>query len=69
MIANGERSGELEKMLDKAAENQEAEFESRVAWLLGLFEPALILVMGGIVLCIVLAILMPILELNNLTSF
>lgn len=69
MIANGERSGELERMLDKAAENQEAEFESRVAWLLGLFEPALILVMGGIVLCIVLAILMPILELNNLTSF
>ncbi|MEE4462584.1 type II secretion system F family protein, partial [Azotobacter chroococcum] len=69
MIANGERSGELEKMLDKAAENQEAEFESRVAWLLGLFEPALILTMGGIVLCIVLAILMPILELNNLTSF
>ncbi|WP_207062854.1 type II secretion system inner membrane protein GspF [Motiliproteus sp. SC1-56] len=69
MIANGERSGELEKMLDKAAESQEAEFETRVAWILGLFEPALILVMGAIVLCIVLAILLPILELNNLTSF
>lgn len=69
MIANGERSGELERMLDKAAENQEAEFEARVAWMLGLFEPALILVMGGIVLCIVLAILLPILELNNMTAF
>jgi len=67
MIANGESSGELEKMLEKAAENQEAEFETRVAWLLGLFEPALILTMGVIVLGIVLAILMPILELNNLS--
>ena len=68
MIANGERSGELERMLDKAAESQEAEFETRVAWLLGLFEPVLILTMGAIVLGIVLAILLPILELNNLTA-
>jgi len=68
MIANGEQSGELERMLDKAAETQEVEFETRVAWLLGLFEPVLILVMGVIVLGIVLAILLPILELNNLTA-
>ncbi|WP_020682675.1 type II secretion system inner membrane protein GspF [Marinobacterium rhizophilum] len=69
MIANGESSGELERMLDKAAENQEAEFETRVAWLLGLFEPALILTMGVVVLGIVLAILLPILELNNISSY
>lgn len=69
MIANGEKSGELEKMLEKAAENQQNEFETRVSWLLGLFEPLLILVMGAVVLGIVLAILLPILELNNLTAF
>ncbi len=68
MIANGEQSGELEQMLSRAAENQQAEFENRVAWLVGLFEPALILVMGGVVLAIVLAILLPILQLNNLTA-
>lgn len=68
MIANGEQSGELERMLEKAAEAQETEFETRISWLLGLFEPVLILVMGVIVLGIVLAILLPILELNNLTA-
>ena len=68
MVANGEQSGELEQMLSRAAENQQAEFENRVAWLVGLFEPALILVMGGVVLAIVLAILLPILQLNNMTA-
>ena len=68
MIASGEQSGELEQMLARAAENQQAEFETRVAWLVGLFEPALILVMGCVVLAIVLAILLPILQMNNLTA-
>ncbi len=67
MIAIGEQSGELEQMLQRAAENQEAEFETRVSWLVGLFEPILILTMGVVVLCIVLAILLPILQMNNLT--
>ncbi|MEH6822973.1 MAG: type II secretion system inner membrane protein GspF [Motiliproteus sp.] len=68
MIASGEQSGELEQMLARAAENQQAEFENRVAWLVGLFEPVLILVMGCVVLAIVLAILLPILQMNNLTA-
>lgn len=68
MIASGEQSGELEQMLARAAENQQAEFETRVAWLVGLFEPALILLMGCVVLAIVLAILLPILQMNNLTA-
>lgn len=68
MIASGEQSGQLEQMLTRAAENQQAEFETRVAWLVGLFEPALILVMGCVVLAIVLAILLPILQMNNLTA-
>ncbi|MFT5719909.1 MAG: general secretion pathway protein F [Motiliproteus sp.] len=68
MIASGEQSGQLEQMLARAAENQQAEFETRVAWLVGLFEPALILVMGCVVLAIVLAILLPILQMNNLTA-
>ncbi|MEH6470376.1 MAG: type II secretion system F family protein, partial [Halopseudomonas sp.] len=68
MIASGEQSGELEQMLARAAENQQAEFETRVSWLVGLFEPALILIMGCVVLAIVLAILLPILQMNNLTA-
>ncbi|OMH34791.1 type II secretion system inner membrane protein GspF [Motiliproteus sp. MSK22-1] len=68
MIASGEQSGELEQMLIRSAQNQEVEFESRLAWLIGLFEPIIILTMGVIVLAIVLAILLPILQLNNLTG-
>ena len=68
MIASGEQSGELEQMLVRSAQNQEVEFESRLAWLIGLFEPIIILTMGVIVLAIVLAILLPILQLNNLTG-
>lgn len=66
LIMSGETSGNLEKMLERAAIMQERELESLIGVLLGLFEPLLILVMGGIVLTIVLAILMPIFELNQL---
>ncbi len=66
LIMSGEASGNLENMLERAAIMQERELESLIGVVLGLFEPLLILVMGGIVLAIVLAILMPIFELNQL---
>ncbi|SCZ59643.1 type II secretion system inner membrane protein GspF [Thiohalomonas denitrificans] len=66
LIASGESSGRLEEMLERAADNQEREIETLVAVLMGVFEPVLLLAMGGVVLIIVLAILVPILELNQL---
>ncbi|MDB5967689.1 MAG: gspF [Hydrocarboniphaga sp.] len=68
LIASGESSGRLDEMLDRAAENQEREVETLVAAMMGIFEPVLILAMGGIVLVIVLAILLPIFDLNQLVK-
>ncbi|MBU6281880.1 type II secretion system inner membrane protein GspF [bacterium] len=66
MVAVGERSGELESMLDKAAIAYEQEIEGTLATATAVLEPLLIVVMGGVVLFIVLAILLPIFEINAL---
>lgn len=66
LIASGEASGRLEHMLERAAAQQSQELETRVATLTGLLEPLLILAMGGVVLLIVMAILMPVFEMNQL---
>lgn len=66
LIASGEASGNLETMLDRAAASQERELETIIQTIIGLFGPFLILVMGGIVLLIVLAILLPIFNMNQL---
>lgn len=66
LIASGEASGKLDEMLLRSADVQERELENWVATVTALLEPMLILVMGGIVLFIVLAILLPIFEMNQL---
>ncbi len=68
LIASGEATGQLEQMLERAALNQEREMETTLAMMMGLLEPLLIVVMGGVVLVIVLAILLPVLDLNQLVK-
>ena len=65
LIASGESSGQLEQMLQRTALAQEQQVEQMINLLLTLFEPLMILVMGGIVLFIVLAILLPIFDLDQ----
>jgi len=66
LIASGEATGKLDQMLERAAAAQTRELENWVRALTALLEPVMILVMGGIVLFIVLAILLPIFEMNQL---
>ena len=69
MIANGEHSGELGTALEHAARQQENLLTGMINITTKLLEPLLIIVFGVLVLAIVLAILLPILQLNNLTQF
>jgi general secretion pathway protein F len=66
LIASGEQSGTLDDMLERAALNQERELSGLISGLLAVLEPVMILAMGGVVLFIVLAILLPIFDLNQL---
>jgi len=66
LIASGETGGKLEEMLSRTANYQEREVGGLIATLLGILQPLLIVVMGAVVMTIVLAILLPIFEINNL---
>lgn len=68
LIASGEASGELETMLEKAAAFQEQNTAHKLSTALALFEPILILTMGCVVLFIVLAVLLPIFQMNQLVK-
>lgn len=68
LISSGESSGELENMLDRAATNQEREMDALLNTFVGLLGPLMILFMGGMVLMIVLAMLLPIFQLNELVK-
>ena len=68
LISSGETSGELDTMLERAAVHQERELDSILQAVVGLLGPLMILVMGGLVLVIVLAMLLPIFELNQLVK-
>ncbi|HET8875048.1 MAG TPA: type II secretion system inner membrane protein GspF [Casimicrobiaceae bacterium] len=66
LIANGELSGALAPMLERAAQELEREAERRLAWVAALIQPTLIVAMGAIVLVLVLAVMLPIVTMNQL---
>ena len=68
MVASGEASGQLDAMLAKVADYQQKELTRLVGTLVQLFQPLMLLVMAGLVLMIVLAILVPILSMNQLVA-
>lgn len=68
MIAVGERSGQLEQMLENVSRAYEADVETRVAALTSLLEPLMILIMGGVVGFIAMSILMPMVQMNELVN-
>lgn len=68
LVASGEKTGALAPLLDRAAQTISREIERRAMALTALLEPTMILVMGGVVLTIVLAVLMPIMEMNQLVQ-
>jgi general secretion pathway protein F len=66
LVANGEQSGQLPAVLERAAREQDADVERRLTWLAALVQPVLIVVMGAIVLVLVLAVMLPIVSMNQL---
>ncbi|MEO6699378.1 MAG: type II secretion system inner membrane protein GspF [Paraperlucidibaca sp.] len=68
MIASGEASGELDDMLLRTGQMQERALTGSISTLVGLFEPMMLLMMAGVVLVIVLAIMLPIVQMNNLVN-
>ena len=68
LIASGEKTGELPPMLERAAQTLSRDIERRAMGMTALLEPLMIVVMGGVVLVIVMAVLLPIIEINQLVQ-
>jgi general secretion pathway protein F len=68
LISSGESSGELEKMLERAASNQEREMDGLLSTMTNLLGPFMVVFMGAIVMFIVIALLLPIFQLNDLVK-
>ncbi len=68
MVASGEASGNLGQALDRAAADQQRDLDAWVRTLVALVEPAILLIMGGLVMIMVLAILLPIVGMNTLAN-
>lgn len=66
MIKSGEASGELDRMLERAATMQDREVTTLISTLLALLEPLMLVVMASIVLVIVIAVMLPIVNMNNM---
>jgi general secretion pathway protein F len=66
LIANAEQTGNLDKMLDSAANQQENEVNNKITILTSVLEPALIILMGAMVMAIVLAVMLPIIQINQI---
>ena len=66
LVASGENTGRLAAMLERAAGELERDAETRLAWLAALIQPVLIVLMGAIVLVLVLAVMLPIVSMNQL---
>ena len=66
LIANAEQTGNLDKMLDSAASQQENEVNNKITILTSILEPALIIIMGVMVMAIVLAVMLPIIQINQI---
>ena len=66
MIASGESSGELDEMLVRVAVHTQQDVDMTMGIMLSLFGPMMLLMMGGAVFTIVMAILLPIMNLNQL---
>jgi len=69
MVSSGENSGRLDHMLDKAATATENEMQTRISMMVSLLGPMMILIMGGLVFAIVMAILMPVFNLQQTLNF
>ena len=68
LVSSGEKTGTLSRMLDRAAQTLSSDIERRAMAMTALLEPIMILTMGAVVLVIVLAVMLPIMEINQMVG-